>query len=121
MKNAVLPSALAASTRIAEKLTQVAISTQEADGCREKAMMIVSVEQVELANIIELSIIGHVLKWARQPNISGGLSLSRRGGWNLRIYSSVLVSSKDQNEERSKAVLPQSGKDASTKKLSQGD
>ena len=46
-------------------------------GYREKAMRIASVEQVKLGNIMELSITGHVLKWARQSNLSKGLSLSK--------------------------------------------
>ena len=62
-----LPGASSASTRrrIAVKSEPVAVTTQEAvDGHREK-MRIVSLEQVELDNIMELSITGHVLKWAR--------------------------------------------------------
>ena len=44
----------------------VAVTAQEAiDGSREKVMRIASVEQVELGNIVKLSIMGQVLKWAR--------------------------------------------------------
>ena len=52
-ERAVLPTALAANTgrSIAEKSAPVAVTTQEEiDGYREKAMMIASVEQVELGN-----------------------------------------------------------------------
>ena len=61
--------------RIAVKSDPVTVTTQEAvDGCCEKAMRIASVEQIELGNIMELSIAGQVLRWARQSNLSGGLS-----------------------------------------------
>ena len=73
-ESAVLPSALAANTRrrIAGKSTPAAISAHEGvDGYREKTMRIASVEQVEMGNIMELSITGHELKWARQSNFSG--------------------------------------------------
>ena len=67
-ESAVLPSALATQP----SSSAVAITTQgEVDGYREKAMRIASVEQGELSNIIELSITGHVLKWARQSNLFG--------------------------------------------------
>ena len=56
------------------KSEPVAVTAQEAvDGRREKAMRIASVEQIELGNIMELSITGQVLRWARQSNLSGGL------------------------------------------------
>ena len=49
----------------------VAVTTQGAiDRYCEKAMRIASVEQIELGNIMELSITGQVLKWARQSNES---------------------------------------------------
>ena len=49
--------------RIAVKSEPRAVTTQEAvDGQREKAMRIESVEQIELGNIMELSIAGQVLK-----------------------------------------------------------
>ena len=34
---------------------------------------------------------GHVLKWARQSNLSGRLSLSRADGRNLKNHSHVTV------------------------------
>ena len=58
------------------KSEPAAVTTQEAiDGSREKVMRIASVEQIELGNLMELSITGQVLRWARQSNLSGGLSL----------------------------------------------
>ena len=54
-------SALAATTitKLAEKSSPVVITTQTGtDGYREKAMRIASVEQVELGNIMELSVTG---------------------------------------------------------------
>ena len=64
-KRVALPSALAATTirKLAEKSSTVVITTQTGtDGYREKAMRIASVEQVELGNIMELSVTGHVFK-----------------------------------------------------------
>ena len=59
----------------------MAVTTLEAvDGYREKAMRIASVEQIELGNIMELSITGHVLRWERQSNLSRGVSLRRADG-----------------------------------------
>ena len=49
----------------------------------KKQLRIASVEQVELGNITELSITGHVLKWARQSNLSGGLSAAQSGWMEL--------------------------------------
>ena len=74
-----LPQAPSADRRrIAVKSEPVAVTTQEAvDGYREKTMCIASVGQFELGNIMDLSITGHVLKWARQSHLSGGLSLSK--------------------------------------------
>ena len=70
----------------------MAVTTQEAvDGYREKAMRIASVEQIELGNIMELSITGQVLKWARQVNLSGGVSLRKADGWNLKNHSHLTV------------------------------
>ena len=44
----------------------MAVTTQEAvDGYLEKAMRIASVEQIELGNIMELSITGQVLKMGK--------------------------------------------------------
>ena len=78
--------------RIAVKSEPVAVTTQEAvDGRCEKAMRIASVEQIELGNIMELSITGQVLRWARQSNLSGGLSLRKADGWNLKNHSHLTV------------------------------
>ena len=82
----------AAPRKIAVKSEPVAATTQEAvDGHREKATRIPSVEHVELGNIMELSITGHVLRWARQSNLSGGLSLRKADGWNLKNRSHLTV------------------------------
>ena len=54
-------------------------------------MRIASVEQIELGNIMELSITGQVLKWARQVNLSGGVSLRKADGWNLKNHSHLTV------------------------------
>ena len=89
-----LPNVLAARIRriIAEKSAPVAVTTQEgSDGYREQAMRIASVEQVELGNIMRLSITGHALKCARQSNRSGGLSLRKTNGWNLKSHSHLTV------------------------------
>ena len=84
-----LPAAPPANTRriIVVKSEPMAVTTQEAvDGYREKARIIASVEQIELGNIMELPIMGQILKWARQVNFSGGVSLRKADGWNfLRI------------------------------------
>ena len=88
------PTAPPASTRrgIVTKSEPVAVTTQEAvDGCREKAMRIASIEQVELENSMKLSITGQVLKWARQSNLSGGLSSRKSDGWNLKNHSHLTV------------------------------
>ena len=78
--------------RIVVKSEPMAVTTQEAvDGYREKAMRIASVEQIELGNIMELSITGQVLKWARQVNLSGGVSLRKADGWNLKNHSHLTV------------------------------
>ena len=78
--------------RIAVKSEPVAVTTQEAvDGRREKAMRIASVEQIELGNIMELSITGQVLRWARQSNLLGGVSLRRADGWSLKNHSHLTV------------------------------
>ena len=56
-----MPAASSANTRrrIVVKSEPMAVTTQEAvDGYREKAMRIASVEQIELGNIMELSITG---------------------------------------------------------------
>ena len=54
-------------------------------------MRIASVEQIELGNIMELSITGQVLRWARHSNLSGGLSLRKADGWNLKNHSHQTV------------------------------
>ena len=78
--------------RIAMKSEPAAVTTQEAiDGSREKVMRIASVEQIELGNLMELSITGQVLKWARQSNLSGGLFLRKSDGWNLKNHSHLTV------------------------------
>ena len=56
-------------------------------------MRIASVEQVEQGNIMELSITGHVLTWARQSNLFGRLSRSKADGWNLKNHSHLTVAS----------------------------
>ena len=69
-----------------------AVTTQEAvDGHCEKAMRVASVEQFELGNIMEQSITGQVLKLARRSNLSGGLSLRKADGWNLKNHSHLTV------------------------------
>ena len=40
---------------------------------------------------MELSISGQVLRWARQSNLSGGLSLYKADGWNLKNHSHLTV------------------------------
>ena len=90
-----LPAAPSANTRrrIVVKSEPMAVTTQEAvDGSREKkAMRIASVQQVELGNIMELPITGQVLEWARQVNLSGGVSLRKADGWNLKNHSHLTV------------------------------
>ena len=87
-----LPGAASANTRrrIVVKSEPVAVTTQEAvDGSCE--MRIASVEQSELGNIMELSITGHVLKWARRSNLSRGLSLRgwMDGTWRITATSQL--------------------------------
>ena len=89
-----LPATPSVNTRrrIVGKSEPMAVTTQEAvEGYREKARRIASVEQIELGNIMELSITGQVLKWARQINLSGGLSLRKSDGWNLKNHSHLTV------------------------------
>ena len=70
----------------------MAVTTQGAvDGHCEKAMMIASVEQIELGNIMELSKTVQVLRWARQSNLLGEVSLRRADGWNQKNYSHLTV------------------------------
>ena len=59
--------------------------TQKGGGARsntravlEKAMRIASVKQIELDNIMELSITSQVLKWATQSNLSGAGHYAKR-------------------------------------------
>ena len=78
--------------RIVGKSEPVAITTQEAiDGYQEKARRIASVEQIELGNIMELSIAGQLLRWARRANLSGGVSLCKADGWNMKNHSHLMV------------------------------
>ena len=53
-------------------------------GVVKQATTIASVEQVELGDIMELSVVGQVLKWARHMHLLGGLSLCRAVGWNMQ-------------------------------------
>ena len=76
----------------------VGVTTQEAID-REKAMRIASVEHVELRNIMELSVMGQVLKCARQMNFSGGLSLCRAVGWNIRSHSRLMAARRLARED----------------------
>ena len=78
--------------RIAMKSEPRAVTTQKAvDGYREKAMRIESVEQIEHDSIMELSITGQVLSWARQSILSGGFSLRKADGWNMKNHSHLTV------------------------------
>ena len=54
-------------------------------------MRIESVEQIELGSMMELSITGQVLRWARQSNLSGGVSLRKADGWNMKNHSHLTV------------------------------
>ena len=70
----------------------MANTTQEGvDGYREKAMKIASVEQVKLGNIMELSVTGHVLKWARQSNFCKERRCAKQMKWNLKNRSHMTV------------------------------
>ena len=40
---------------------------------------------------MELSIVGQVLRWARQSNLSGGVSLRKADGWNMKNHSHLPV------------------------------
>ena len=92
--------------RLAVKSEPRAVTTQEAvDGYREKAMRIESVEEIELGNIMELSITGQVLRCARQSNLSGGVSLHKADGRNTknhrRICSAVMNERVTEDRQRS--------------------
>ena len=50
-------------------------------------MRIASVEQIELGSVMDMSLAGQKLKWARQAKPSGGASLSNANGWNLKNQS----------------------------------
>ena len=54
-------------------------------------MRIANVKQTELGNIMELSITGQVLRWARQSNLSGGVLLRKADRWNLKNHSHLTV------------------------------
>ena len=57
----------------------MAVTAQEAvDGYCEKALRIASAEQIELGNIMELSITGQVLKWAIE---SRWRTVTAQSGW----------------------------------------
>ena len=102
-----LPRALSANSGrgIVVKSEPVAATTQEVvDGYRENAMRIASVEQVELGNIMELSITGQVLKWARPSNLSGGHPLRKADGWDLKNHSHLTVA-RDLREKTHSSVL----------------
>ena len=78
--------------RMVVKSEPVAVPMQEAvDGYREKTMMIAGGEQIRLGNIMELSSTGHTLKWARQSNVSGGPSLGKADGCNLKNHNHLTV------------------------------
>ena len=54
-------------------------------------MRIESVEQIELGNIMELSLTGEVLRLARHSNLSEGVSLRTADGWNMKDHSHLTV------------------------------
>ena len=85
------------------KSEPVAVTTQEADGHPEKAMRIAS----DLGNIMELSITGQVLKWARRSNLSGRLLLRKADGWNLKNHSHLTVA----RHMREKTLTQYAGRD----------
>ena len=75
-------------SRHKNKPTQREREEQEAiDESREKVMKIASVEQIELGKIMELSITGQVLRWARRSKSTGGLSLREAEEWKLKNHS----------------------------------
>ena len=88
------PETLEANTRkrIIGKSEPVAVTTQEEiDGYREKARRIANVEQIELGNIMELSITSQLLRGARRANVSGGVSLCKTNGWNMKNHSHLKI------------------------------
>ena len=88
------PETLEVNTRrrIIGKSEPVAVTTQEAiDGYREKARRIAKVAQIELGNIMELSITGQLLRGARRANLSGEVSLCKANGWNMKNHSHLKI------------------------------
>ena len=78
--------------RIVGKSEPVAVTTQEAiDGYREKTRRIANVEQIELGNIMELSITGQLIREARRANLSGRVSLCKANGWNMKNHSHLKI------------------------------
>ena len=78
--------------RIVVKSEPVAVTTQEAvDGYCEIAMRIATAEQIELGNIMVLSIAGQMLRWPRRSNVLGGVSRRRADGWKLKNHSHLTV------------------------------
>ena len=78
--------------RIVGKSEPVAVTMQEAsDVYREKARRIANVEQIELGNIMELSITGELLRGAKRANLSGGVSLCKANGWNMKNHSHLKI------------------------------
>ena len=67
-------------------------------GYREEAMRIASVEQIELGNIMELSVMGSVLKRA------GTVLLSKADGWKVKTHSHLTVARRTR--EKTKPSLP---------------
>ena len=89
-ENTELPETLEANARkrIVGKSEPVAFTTQEAiDGYREIARRIANVEQIELGNVMELSITGQLIRGARQANPSVVVSLCKTNGWNMKNHS----------------------------------
>ena len=71
-------------------LSKAEHSVAQSTVSKHQAKKIASVEQIEVGNIMELSITGQVLKWARQSSLSGGLSLRKADGWNLKNHSHLI-------------------------------
>ena len=95
-----LPAAPSANTRrrIVVKSEPMAVTTEEpVDGYRDKAMRIASVEQIELGNIMELSITGQVLKMGKTSEHSH-LTVARH--FREKIRPSMLVVTIREGEER---------------------
>ena len=93
-ESAELPETVDTNTRrrIVGKSEPVAVTTQEAiDGYPEKTRRIANVEQIELGNIMELSITGQMIRRAKRANLSGGVSLCKESGWNMKNHSHLKV------------------------------